>query len=120
MIKSFYKTFAVSHIETADFITFAEEYTGQVLEPIIRHYLYKADLPVLAISVKQRGNKKILSYVWEEVEDDFALSVWIKLGDDLHRLRPTTVLQEVVFESSKLERLELDLAKSLILEGTIE
>jgi hypothetical protein len=30
------------------------------------------------------------------------------------------VLQEVVFESSKLERLELDLAKSLILEGTIE
>ena len=120
LIKSFYKTFAVSHIETADFIRFAEEYTGQVLEPIIRHYLYKADLPVLAISVKQRGNKKILSYRWEEVEDDFALSVWVKLGDDLHRLRPTTVLQEAVFESSKLERLELDLAKSLILERTIE
>ena len=119
LLKSFYKTFEISHIETDDFIKFAEEYTGKSLEPVIRHYLYKSSLPVLAYSVDQKGKKKIMRYRWEGVEPDFNLSIWIKIDGKPYRINPSTEVQERIFESRKGEVLELDLGKSLILEGEL-
>ena len=120
LIKSFYKKYAMSHIDTEDFIAFSEEYTGKELRPVINHFLYKKDLPVLAYSVKQKGRKKIVEYKWEGVDPGFDLTVWLKVGDELKRIQPETDLKTSVFDSSKSESLEVDLAKALILTQELD
>lgn len=110
----------MSHIDTEDFIAFSEEYTGKELRPVINHFLYKKDLPVLAYSVKQKGRKKIVEYKWVDVDPGFDLTVWLKVGDELQRIQPGTDLKTSVFDSSKSESLEVDLAKALILTQELD
>lgn len=114
LIKSFYKANAISHVETNDFVKFAESYTGKTLAPIINHYLYKKDLPTLVYSVEQRGKKNILRYKWEDVDTAFNLSVRINVGEEIIRINPNTDFQELEFKSVKKEEVQVDMGKSLI------
>ncbi len=113
-LKDFYQAFSMSHMTSEDFILFTEDYTGLSIRPIMEHYLYKAELPILRYSLDEKRNKKTFAYRWDNVAEDFNLKVWVRVGEELIQISPSTTEQELVWKAPANAKVRVDLGKSLI------
>jgi aminopeptidase N len=100
ILKTFYRQYARSTVNTQMFIDHVNKMTGKDYTWFFNQYLFKAQIPVLEVYYKTNAEDKTLSmfYRWAKTADDFVMPVDIELDGETVLLHPTTSFQEYRYD----------------------
>ncbi len=79
ILKEMQEKFAYQSLGTDKMFTYLESSLGKEVMPIMKHYLYKSNLPIL--SIKRTAVKNQFTMKWMEVVKGFKMNVSFKQGD---------------------------------------
>ncbi len=103
LLKTFYQTYELKNASTEDFITMAEEISGQDLKNFFKQWLYRPGIPKLKIDMLVDKKDKSIALVVEQMTKPYELSlpVTVKSGQKS--------FQAVLNISKNIERIKLKL-----------
>ena len=83
-------------VNSEDFTSFVNRYSGSDYTPFFNIFLYSTNLPVLSYSYEKAEGELIITYRWTGVEDGFFMPFGIRInGVESLRVEATTVSQEI-------------------------
>lgn len=88
---SFHQRYAISQVETADFVNYVEECTKKDFKPFFEQYLKYPKPPTLLVNMKKVSDKSVtVQYKWDADVKDFSMPVAIGKQDEYEWVYPNT------------------------------
>ena len=116
LLKSFYDKYALSTIETADFINYVNTCTHKDFTAFFEQYLYHPHLPILRYSTQKKGSDLIVRYKWEADVKAFDMPILLGAKENYNMVYPNSEWKETIIKN--LNSKDFKIAKELFLIET--
>jgi len=87
LFREFYTHFSMNHVDTKTVIAWFDQRTDLNLTPIFRQYLFHPDIPKIEYSLKQKGNKLIMTHQWITNENNFEMPLLVGDPNNYQRIK---------------------------------
>jgi aminopeptidase N len=117
LLRGFYQQFALSNINTSDFVAYVNEFTGEDFTAFFDQYLEYPKLPVLQYKLTENGDNLMVDYQWKADVAGFDMPVRLGNPDHFMVVRPNTFdWQKIEFKN--LSKKQFEIATDLFLIDT--